>query len=95
VTVNDSAEGLFRRRCVFLPPKLPPTAQKQQSRRRYAANGFAFVPQTLPCPRTSHGIGRVVEPAGDVIAFVPTFRSAAEGRPVQPAKHNAIKRAWL
>jgi hypothetical protein len=34
---------------------------KQQSRRRYAANGFAFVPQTLPCPRTSHGIGRVVE----------------------------------
>jgi hypothetical protein len=22
---------------------------------RYAANGFAFVPRTLPCPRTSHG----------------------------------------
>jgi hypothetical protein len=25
------------------------------------ANGFAFVPQTLPCPTPSHGIGRVVE----------------------------------
>ncbi len=36
---------------------------KQQSRRRYAANGFAFVPQDRAVPHPSHGIGRVVEPA--------------------------------
>jgi len=35
VIVNDSAEELFRRRCFSLPPKLPPTAQRQQSRQSF------------------------------------------------------------
>ena len=39
-------------------------SQKQQSRRRYVANGFAFVPKDrCRCPRFPHAaFGRAVEP---------------------------------
>jgi hypothetical protein len=42
-----------------------------------------------PCPQTK--FGSAVEPR----VAIPTFRSVVGGRPVRPAQHSAVKRAWL
>ena len=58
--------------------------KRQQSRRRYAASGFAFVPKTAAvAPRFPHAaFGRVIELGlVPMFTFVPCYPSAAAGTP--------------
>jgi hypothetical protein len=70
----------FQRRTVFLERSqfFHRAAQTEQSRRRYAANGFAFVPQDRAVPHPPHGIGQ-------------GRRTGGEGSqaPARRGKHNA------
>jgi hypothetical protein len=67
-----------------------PLLYKQQSRRRYAANGFAFVP-----PNTCRVLGRhrwVAELASEVMRqphLRPILPLKEEGRSVRPRKNSA------
>jgi hypothetical protein len=62
---------------------------KQQSRRRYAANGFAFVPHTYRfLGRYSLGVELRVK--GSNLHLVPILpMRAVEGRPSPTEKHSA------
>jgi hypothetical protein len=66
--------------------KMPP--QRQQSRRRPSANGFALSPY-VPFSRTAFvGLSKL---GGEVMCsftIVPHFRSAGRDAPVRPRKHN-------
>ena len=66
--------------CAYAQPNM----KRQQSRRRYAASSFAFVPKTVAvAPRFPHAaFGRVIELGlVPVFTFVPCYPSAAAGTP--------------